>query len=297
MSLNLNKRLVESLILAGAFDSFNVNRRTLMAIYADYMDRVSAINKKKNEVQISLFGTLFDENEGLELEYPDMAEYSSKEKLALEKAVLGIYLSGHPLSDYRSQFEKYTFNTSVLDFYEEDEDGVKTYTEIKDGEHVIMGGIITDFKKLPTRSGQNMAFLKIEDLHGQIEAVCFPKVYEKCIDNLSVEQIVKIVGKIQIKEGVAQIIAEMVEKLEIKETQEVKQDQEYMGIIIPDERADDLNNILDILTSYPGDIPVIIALKGKKYSANCAVRRAEGLMSELGNYVGANDIIFFRKKQ
>ena len=70
-----------------------------------------------------------------------------------------------------------------------------------------------------------------------------------------------------------------------------------MGIIVPDERADDLNNILDILTSYPGEIPVIIALKGKKYSANCAVRRAEGLMSELGNYVSTNDIIFFRKKQ
>ena len=297
MSLNINKRLVESLILSGAFDSFGVNRRTLMAVYGDYMDRVSAVNKKKNEVQISLFGTIFDENEGLELEYPDMTEYSSKEKLALEKAVLGIYLSGHPLSDYRTQFEKFNFNTSVLDFYEEDEDGVKTYTEIKDGEHVVMGGIITEFKKLPTRSGQNMAFIKIEDLHGQIESVCFPKVYDKCVDNLKVEQIVKLSGKIQIKEGIAQIIAENVEKLEIKETQEVNNEQEYMGIIIPDEREGDLNNILDILTSYPGDIPVIIALKGKKYSANCAVRKAEGLMIELGNYVGVNDIIFFRKKQ
>ena len=297
MSLNINKRLVESLILSGAFDSFNVNRRTLMAIYADYMDRVSAVNKKKNEVQISLFGTIFDENEGLDLEYPEMTEYSSKEKLALEKAVLGIYLSGHPLSDYREQFAKFTFNTSVLDFYEEDEDGVKTYTEIKDGEHVIMGGIITEFKKLATRSGQNMAFLKIEDLHGQIEAICFPKVYEKSVDSLQVEQIVKISGKVQVKEGEVQIIAESVEKLEIKESQELKHDQEYMGIIIPDEKADELNNILDILTSYPGDIPVIIALKGKKYSANCAVRRAEGLMSELGNYVSANDVIFFKKKQ
>ena len=195
------------------------------------------------------------------------------------------------------RFEKFNFNTSVLDFYEEDEDGMKTYTEIKDGEHVVMGGIITDFKKLPTRSGQNMAFIKIEDLHGQIESVCFPKVYDKCIDNLKVDQIVKLVGKIQVKEGVAQIIAENVEKLEIKETEEVKQDQEYMGIIIPDDKENELNNILDILTSYPGEIPVIIALKGKKYSANCAVRRAEGLMSELGNYLSANDIIFFRKKQ
>ncbi|MBQ3493654.1 MAG: DNA polymerase III subunit alpha, partial [Clostridia bacterium] len=110
VAYGINKRLVESLILSGAFDLFNVNRRCLMAIHGDYMDRVSSANKKKNDIQISFFGTILDEDEGLELEYPNMSEYSSKEKLALEKTVLGIYLSGHPLSDYREQFSKFSFN-------------------------------------------------------------------------------------------------------------------------------------------------------------------------------------------
>lgn len=297
VSLGINKRLVESLILSGAFDCFNVNRRTLMAVYANYMDRVSTINKKKDEMQISIFGSILEEDEGLELEYPTMSEFSSKEKLSLEKAVLGIYLSGHPLSDFREQFNKFTFNTSVLDYYEEDEDGVKTFTEIKDGEHVVMGGIITEFKKLITRSGQTMVFVNVEDLHGVIEVVCFPKVYEKCIDNFKADQIVKVSGKIQIKEGVAQVIADSVDKLEIKEQEQVEQDQEYMGLIIPDNVLDKQDEILDILASYVGDIPVIVAIKNKKYSTNCSIRKCEGLLSELKNYVSEKDVIFFRKKR
>jgi DNA polymerase-3 subunit alpha len=213
MSLGINKRLVESLILAGAFDAFGVNRRTLMSIYADYMDRIAAVNKKKDNRQISLFGTVFEEDEGLELEYPEMEEYSSKERLSLEKTVLGIYLSGHPLSDYKEQFDRFSFNTSVLDYYEEDEEHNKTYTEIEDGQHVVMGGIVSEFKRLATKSGQTMAFVKVEDIYGQIEVICFPKVFEKARDVLKPEQVVKLSGKLQIKDGVPQVIAESIDKL------------------------------------------------------------------------------------
>ena len=296
VTFGINKRLVESLILSGAFDAFGINRRTLMAVHADYMDRISSASKKKDNMQISLFGTVLDEDEGLELDYPDLSEYSSKEKLTLEKTVLGIYLSGHPLSDYKAQFEKFSFNTSVLDFFEEDEDGNRTYTEFKDGEHAVMGGIISEFKRLATRGGQNMAFVKVEDLYGQIEVICFPKVYEKSRDVLKEEQTVRISGKLQLKDGTPQIVADSVDKLEVIENEQPKTEQEYMGVIIPDDKADNLNDVLDILSSYEGNIPVIIALKGKKYSANCAVRRCEGLISELKNYVKEQDIIFFRKK-
>ncbi|MBO5068477.1 MAG: DNA polymerase III subunit alpha, partial [Clostridia bacterium] len=296
VTFGINKRLVESLILSGAFDAFGINRRTLMAVHADYMDRISSGSKKKDNMQISLFGTVLDEDEGLELDYPDLSEYSSKEKLTLEKTVLGIYLSGHPLSDYKAQFEKFSFNTSVLDFFEEDEDGNRTYTEFKDGEHAVMGGIISEFKRLATRGGQNMAFVKVEDLYGQIEVICFPKVYEKSRDVLKEEQTVRISGKLQLKDGTPQIVADSVDKLEVIENEQPKTEQEYMGVIIPDDKADNINDVLDILSSYEGNIPVIIALKGKKYSANCAVRRCEGLISELKNYVKEQDIIFFRKK-
>jgi DNA polymerase-3 subunit alpha len=92
------------------------------------MDRVATANKKKDQAQISFFGTLLDEDEGLEIEYPNMPEFSSKEKLTLEKTVLGIYLSGHPLSDYKATFDKFSFTTEALQYYDEDEDGNKILT-------------------------------------------------------------------------------------------------------------------------------------------------------------------------
>ena len=297
-TVGINKRLVESLILAGAFDNFGINRRTLMAVYADYMDRVATANKKKDDMQISLFGTILDEDEGLKLEYPKMSEYSSKEKLTLEKTVLGVYLSGHPLSDFKETFSKFTFNTSVLNYYEEDELHNKTYTEFKEGEQVVMGGIISEFKRLATRSGQNMAFIKVEDLYGQIEVIAFPKIFERARDCLKTEETVKITGKLQIKDGNPQIIADNIEKLEIKEDQpeEAPLEQENLGLIVSDAIKDKLNDILDVLSSYEGNIPVIIAMEGKKYNSHCAVRRCEGLMAELKNYLSDSDIIFFKRK-
>ena len=296
ITLGINKRLVESLILAGAFDNFGKNRKTLITVYSDYMDRIAAANKKKDNRQISLFGTVFEEDEGLELDYPDVAEYSSKEKLTLEKTVLGIYFSGHPLADYKEQFDKFSFNTSILNYYEEDEEGNKTYTEITEGETVNMGGIISEFKRLSTKSGTTMAFVKVEDVYGQIEVICFPKVFDKARDLLKEENVVRVTGKLQIKEGVPQIIADGIYEFEVKEEAPVDTEQEFMGVVIPNDKTDKLDDILDILSSYEGNIPVIIAMNDKKYNAHCAVRKCEGLISELKNYVTENDIIFFKKK-
>ncbi len=295
IALGINKRMVESLILAGAFDSFGKNRRTLSTVCFDYMDRIAAANKKKDNMQISLFGTVFEEDEGLELDYPDLDEFTSKEKLSLEKQVLGIYFSGHPLEDFKEQFKQFSFNTSVLDFFEEDESGEKHYTEVKDGDHVVLGGIITEFKRLPTRSGSPMSFIKVEDVYGQIECILFPKIFEKARDIVKEEQVVRVSGKIQFKDGVPQIIADGISKLEIKEEVKSQKNQEYLGVIISEVNNEKVNSILDILESYAGDIPVIIAMDGKKYNSKMSIRRCEGLISELKQFVNAEDIIFFKK--
>ena len=298
VSLGINKRLVESLILSGSFDSFNVNRRTLMEVYADFMDRVSSANKKKDDMQISLFGTVLDADEGLELEYPNLPEYSSKEKLSLEKTVLGVYLSGHPLSDFTEQFEKFSFNTGALSYYEEDEDGNKTFTEIKDGDHVVMGGIITEYRRLATKSGSTMAFVKVEDVYGQIEVVVFPKVFDNVRNAVKEEETVKVTGRIQIKDGVPQIIAENIEKLEVAAAEpEKERDTEYLGLILENGSKENVDGILDILESYPGNIPAILAIDGKKYNSHCSVRKCEALISELRGRLKENNVIFFRKKQ
>ncbi len=297
ISLGINKRLVESLILSGAFDRFNVNRKTIMSVYADYMDRVNEANKKKNDVQISFFGTVFEEDEGLKIEYPKLEEYTSKEKLTLEKTVVGVYLSGHPLTDYKSQFDKFSFSTRALDFYEQDEDGNKTYTDVKDGDYVTMGGILTEFKRLSTKGGQTMAFIKVEDIYGSIEAVVFPKVFDNSRKILVVDEVVKVSGKLQSKDGEMIIIADKIDKLEIKENEpEQKLSEEFLGLIVPDGEQEKLDSVLDILSNYPGDISVIVATDGKKFKTNCKVRKCEGLLSELKTHLTDEQIIFFKKK-
>ncbi len=297
IGLGINKRLVESLILSGAFDAFGHSRHALMLIYSDYIDRVISAEKKKNDLQLSLFGSFLEKDEGMKLEYPDTPEYSSKEKLFNEKAVLGVYLSGHPLSDFTEEFSKFSFNTGALEYFTEDENGNIHY-EVKDGQYVEMGGIITEFKRLNTKSGQTMAFVKIEDVYGQIEAIFFPKVFEQAKAALEVEQIIKLKGKIQIKDGIPQIIADGAEKLLIGDEEEVvatSVEQEYLGLKIPDQLTDSLNDILDIAKSYPGNIMVIVSMNGKKYNANCSVRRCEGLIAELKNFLNDDQIIFFKK--
>ena len=143
-----------------------------------------------------------------------------------------------------------------------------------------------------------MAFVTVEDIYGQIEVIFFPKVFEKAKDILAPEQVVRISGRLQIKDGVPQIIADGADPLDIKEevAAEKQVEQEFLGLILPDDVGDKVDDILDILTSYPGNIQVIIAMNGKKYNAHAPVRRCDGLMSELKNYLSEKDIIFFKKK-
>lgn len=222
-----------------------------------------------------------------------------------EKEVCGIYLTGNPLEDYKEHFDKFTFSTQKLDVYEEvttgeEDDGTltttKVYTEITEGETVTMGGIITDSKNLSTRSGSTMSFLTVEDLYGQIEVIVFPKIYERVRDVIGSDDVLKITGKLQTKEGVVQIIADNIEKLEIKQQEQLDNQKEFLGLILPDDNKKTLDNILDICESYPGDVSVIVAINGKKYNANVSVRKCEGLLSELKNCLSSDQIIFFKKK-
>lgn len=300
ISFGINKRLVESLILAGAFDCFNHTRSSLCEVFADYMDRISEANKKKNSFQISFFGTVLKEDEGLELEIPEKPEFSSKEKLIMEKTVLGVYLSGHPLSDYMEQFNKFSFNTSYLDFFDQIDDSEKVYTEFRDGDYVTMGGIISEYKNLATKGGATMSFAKIEDAYGQIEVIIFPKIYDKVRGILNKEEIVMVSGKIQIKDDVAQIIADNMEKIEVVEKdvseKKVNPTQEYLGLIVDKVIEDKVDDIVNLFANYPGDIIVILAIGGKKFKSPYSIRWCEALRTELLQYFNEKDMIFFTKK-
>ena len=172
----LNKRVIENLIKAGAFDSLGGTRKQFMSVYVRILDRIT--NDKKNNMagQMTLFDIASEEQkEEFDIKLPDVGEYSKEMRLAFEKEVLGIYVSGHPLEEYEALWRKNIKNTT-MDFLLDEE----THSmHLTDGMRTTIGGIVTEKKIKYTKNEQVMAFLTLEDLLGSIEVIVFPKTYSK----------------------------------------------------------------------------------------------------------------------
>ena len=173
----LNKRVIENFIKAGAFDSLSGTRKQFMSIYVRILDHIQSDKKNNMAGQMSLFDIVSEEEkESFDIKLPDVGEYSKEMRLTFEKEVLGIYVSGHPLEEYQSLWKKNITHTTA-DFVFDDETGEM---RAKDGERVTIGGMITEKKIKYTKNNQVMAFLTVEDLFGTIEVIVFPKTYQQC---------------------------------------------------------------------------------------------------------------------
>ena len=311
----VNKRIVESLIYAGAFDCFGYNRAQVAAVYEDVMTRVNAMDKQKAGDQISLFGSIIEE-QAIEVRFPNIPEYEVMEKLSKEKSVLGVYVSGHPFEKFLPYFKDKTFNCSMLNAYEENEEtGVKTYTEITDGQQVTMGGMIGAFKKLKTRSGSLMAFITVEDMSGSIECVCFPKIYERIRGFLETDRVVSLSGKISIEdEKPPVIILDKMTEFTLDERTETHTENKAVNAFAQPERAEklqetekadkdkilwlnvggmedeDVDELLETLSFYAGETTVYFVKNGKKMLCTQKVTPNRALMAELCSFLPENCI-------
>ncbi|HPT90659.1 MAG TPA: DNA polymerase III subunit alpha [Acetivibrio sp.] len=212
---DVNKRCVESLIKSGAFDSMGIFRSKLIAVYEKMMDGISQIRKKNMEGQLSLFDLPSDRNSEKEQAkdrlldddsdiYPDIKEYPNKVILSMEKEMLGLYISGHPLREFEKEIAQRVniFSSDLNTGQEEVEEGIvnNEQKDLYDGMIVTVGGIITSKKTKTTKNNNLMAFLTLEDLYGTMEIIVFPTVLEKYSKLVEIENIVLIKGRISIKE-------------------------------------------------------------------------------------------------
>ena len=189
----LNKRVIENLIKAGAFDNLGGTRKQFMSIYVQILDRI--VNNKKHNMagQMSLFDIVSEEQkEEFDIKLPDVGEYSKENKLMFEKEVLGIYISGHPLEEYESLWKKNITNLTT-DFLVEEESG---QMRAQDGAKAVIGGLISEKKIKYTKNEQVMAFLTVEDLVGSIEVIVFPKTYSKYGNLLNEDDKVLLSGRV-----------------------------------------------------------------------------------------------------
>ncbi|CDE53486.1 dNA polymerase III catalytic subunit DnaE type [Roseburia sp. CAG:303] len=189
---DLSKRIVESLIKAGALDCLEGNRRQKMMIYTSIMDNISQSKKKMMAGQMSLFDIVDDElKSDFEIKFPKVNEFSKQEILVFEKEVIGLYVSGHPLEEYQNMWKKNITRTS-LDFQLNDEDE----TAVADNAREIIGGIISEVTVKVTKQNSVMAFVTIEDLYGTVEVLVFPKLYEKYRQIIAEDNKVFITGRV-----------------------------------------------------------------------------------------------------
>lgn len=190
---DLNKRVLENFIKAGAFDSFGGTRKQYMSVYASLLDHIAGDKKNNMAGQMSLFDIVDDDiKEDFDMKLPDVGEFQKELKLAFEKEVLGIYVSGHPLEEYADIWKKNITNMTSDLYYQEELQGMR----IKDGTKVTLGGIIADKSIKYTKNNQAMAFVTLEDLTGSVECVLFPKTYAKCSQLIEIDNKVLIKGRV-----------------------------------------------------------------------------------------------------
>ena len=287
----VNKRMVESLILGGAFDSFGYHRSQYAAVYEDLMHRISGMDKQKSGAQLSLFGTIIKE-ETPEAHYPDLPEWPSEDLLSKEKSVLGVYVSGHPFEPFAKYFSDANFNCGLLSDYEEDEEtGERTYSQVESGMQVGFGGLIAGVKKINTRAGATMAFVTVEDLYGSIDCVAFPRIYERARHFLKADAVVRVTGKLDISPDKAPvIIADKIEEFtppeeKPKETpkERAASEEKVLWLDARQLPEEDFEELLDTLEDYQGEVPCKVLHGGRRYEY--PVRLTRALMAELRTFL------------
>lgn len=211
-SRDLNKRAVENFIKAGAFDSLGGTRKQYMSVYVRIMDSASADKKNVVAGQMSLFDfATEDDKEEFKESLPNVGEYSKESMLAFEKEVLGIYVSGHPLEDYRSMWQKNVTNTAADFMLDPDTDSVK----IGDGVRAAIGGMVAAKTIKYTKNNKAMAFITLEDLLGSVEVIVFPKDYEKYATLLNEDSKIFVEGRVSAEEDKdAKLICERVKSFD-----------------------------------------------------------------------------------
>lgn len=218
----VNKKCIESLIRAGTFDEFKENRATLLASFENILDTIQDTNRKSFSGQVTMFdlGQSSEENNINELKYnyTELPELSEKELLFMEKEMLGLYISGHPLEKIRKLIEEQTnINTMQMHSINDNEEIENKRQEFEDGQNVRYAGIITSVKKKYTKNNKIMAFVTIEDLYGSAEIIIFENCYQNCSNILIEDNIVLVEGRLSIREDEeTKIVAREIKELKAK---------------------------------------------------------------------------------
>lgn len=283
----LNKKAVESLIKAGAFDDMGHFRSQLLAIYEKTIDGVHAISRKSAEGQFSIFNMEIPEitSEEMGNKLPLIPELRQETLLQFEKEMLGIYLTGHPLDRFSSLIESLT----TVNLAELKEMAGEPDSMLKDNMQITLCGLIVGKIDKITKNNSKMVFLTVEDLYDQIEVVVFPKTYDKCQGILQKDQAVLIAGRLQLKEDEApKLIAERISELSEGQDRVMKSKKDSkLYIRFADENKEQMESVHKLLKIHESKMTV----KGRKVDCIFYIQSSQKKLKVNGQVVATDDLI------
>ncbi|HEY5684450.1 MAG TPA: DNA polymerase III subunit alpha [Acidimicrobiia bacterium] len=275
----LNKRTIESLTKAGAFDSLGYARKALAFRFEDIVDAI--VERRRNEEigQFSLFGTEATETHGVSYEIPD-DEWSQKTKLAFEKEMLGLYVSDHPLLGVVSSLRS-AGATSIPALWDS-----------ADGTSVTVGGLVGGITRRYTKKGDPMVFFQLEDLEGSVEVVCFPKTVAEHGPRINEDAIVVVSGRLDHRGDDVKIIARELSELQVRNTTTLR-------LRVPAERlsSDLIDRLKSVFSNHPGTSAVLLHMvhgdrnKVVKLSDDFRVELRSALYAELRELLGPSALV------
>ena len=247
-SSRVNRKVLESLIKAGAFDSMQVKRAQLMAVLDEALDQAKAVQRDRLSGQMSLF-TLGEQDKGkkeTELVYPDIEEWPDLVKLGYEKDTVGFFLTGHPLE------EVYDVLKMVADVE------ISALENCRDGQVVRVGGLIQNCKEHKSKKGDRMAFTVLEDMTSSTEVIVFPSTFAQCADLLTSEVPLVVLGTVQQGERGVKIIAETVDPLD--KAIEKFTEETIIRLDSSQAKRQQLDQLKEMLYQFHGSKPVKLTL-------------------------------------
>ena len=292
--LEVNKRVVENLIKSGALDGLDGTRRQKMTVYAQLMDQLHKNRKQSLAGQMSLMDLMGEsDRRKMTVSFPKVGEYERAQLLAMEKEVLSIYISGHPLEDYADEWRKRAsaVSTDFKNAGDADEDtAAGTARKLSDGQRVLVGGIITEKRIKYTKNNQIMAYITLEDMAGSFETIVFPKSYDRYKNLLEEDQIIWMQGRVTTDdEKDSQLICESVSPMESGKMREV-------WLRFDNRAAYDAQSayLRDVIWRRPGKDLLVIYLKEEKQVRRCEsdglLEADEALLRELSERFGPDNV-------
>jgi len=294
---DMNKRAVENLIRSGAFDCLGARRSQLMAVYEKVLDSIAVSRRQNVEGQLDFFGMAMTASGASHsrIDLPDIPEYTATERMFMEKETTGLYLSGHPMSDYRDAARRAgaaSIHAVLEDFAQED--GPKRFA---DGQNITIAGVVTSSKTRTTKNNSLMAYVMVEDELASMELLCFNRVIEQCGSYMQVNTPVLVKGRLSVRdEKPPQIMCDSIyplyQDISEEKPKAVKPGGEAtIYLRVPSVDSDAFHHIKLVMTMFEGETPVKIRVAdtGKLLGARCLNHPA--FIEECQEWLGKENVV------